>query len=107
MGSVIAGVIILSLLYAGGSKKQTTLNPIAMKSVTTPSDQPSHTADIERGEGKKSTRGDKDGGLVIFEGAGAALEISSCFISGGGGGGGGGGGCCFGGGCGGCGGCGG
>ncbi|GMN22685.1 hypothetical protein TIFTF001_051265 [Ficus carica] len=104
MGSVVAGVIILHILYGRGSKKNKTTNP-----------QPSHRADLERGEGNKTTSGDKDGGLAILEGTSAVLEITDSVVKGGGGGGGGGDGgggdgCCFGGcggSCGGCGGCGG
>lgn len=103
-----------------------------MRSVTTPSAQRSYSADLERGEGSKTTGGTKDGGLALLVGAGAALATAAviggittgcggtggdvgddgagaCGDGGGGDGGGGGGGGCGGGGCdggGGCGGCG-
>ncbi|KAM1278834.1 hypothetical protein ACFX2J_030805 [Malus domestica] len=95
VGSVVAIFGVLSCCSTGYKKKQTSQATVVPSSAQKP-----NRGDVERGEGG----GQKDGGMVILAGAGAAFAIDSSGCGGGCGGGFGGGGCgggCGGGGCGG------
>ena len=66
LATVIAAFLFLLYWLCGGGmkkKQSSTPNPVPMRSVTTPSAQRSYPADLERGEGSKTTGGTKDGGI--------------------------------------------